>query len=107
MTLIKVFPGPCGFEATITATVDGEYRVRMSVDSKCPAVKAMAKELEVLTLNDIIGKEGFGRSRPFTAAAETLAHAACPVLTGFLKAAEVEMGLAVPRNVTMEFITEE
>ncbi len=107
MKLIKVFPGPCGFEATITAMADGEYRVRMSVESKCPGVKAMARELEVLTLHDIVGKEGFGRSRPFEAAADTLTHAACPVLTGFLKAAEVEMGLAVPRNVTMEFITEE
>jgi len=32
-----------------------------------------------------------------------LAHNSCPVYSGILKALEVEMGLALPRDVTIKF----
>ena len=107
MVVVKVFPGPCAFEARIEAVSDGARRVRMTVESECPAVTSMAGELETLGLEDIVGKAGFGGVRPFQVAADTLFHATCPVLTAFLKAAEAELGLAVKRDVIIEFITEE
>lgn len=106
MKRVKVYPGPCGFESTIEAESDGNYQVRMSVESECPAVTALGKRLANLTMKDVVGKEGFGHLRPFEEAADTLFHASCPVLTAFLKAAEAEMGLAVAQDVTIEFIEE-
>ncbi|MCB2188562.1 MAG: hypothetical protein KQJ78_19245 [Deltaproteobacteria bacterium] len=102
MTKVKVFPGPCGFEAEITAEKDGKHQVRMTVESKCPAVKALGEKLPLLTMRDIVGKGGFGAVRPFEVATGTLFHATCPVLCGYLKAAEAEMGLAVHRDVVLE-----
>lgn len=107
MTKVTVFPGPCGFEAVIEARTNGNYEAKMSIQSKCPAVRRMAEQLETLTLTDIVGQGGFGGVRPFQVASNTLSHATCPVLTGFLKAAEAELGLAVPRTVTIDFNSEE
>ena len=93
--------------AVIEVHADGKRQAALKVESDCPAVTALAEELETLTLTDIVGKEGFGGVRPFKIAADTLYHATCPVLTGILKAAEAELGLAVPRDVVIRFVPED
>lgn len=107
MTVVKVSPGPCGFEARIRVERQSKYVARLFVESDCKAVAALGRELEKVDVRDIVGKGGFGRSRPFKCASRTLFHAACPLLAAMLKAAEVELGLAVPRDVTIKFTPEE
>ena len=40
----------------------------------------------------------------YRSAAKHIKHAACPVMSGILKAIEVEAGLALPCDVRIEFI---
>ena len=103
MTIVHVNPGPCGLQARIEVTTTARYQTAVKIESDCQAVMALAQELTELGMNDVLGREGFGKSRPFVLAAKTLKHATCPVLSGVLKAAEAEMGLALPRDVTIIF----
>ena len=107
MTVVRVEPGPCGFTAQIKAKSEDRYTASLTIESECPAVIALNQELATLDMEDIIGRKGFGGSRPFEIAANHLPHSSCPVLSAVLKAAEVELGLALSRTVTIEFIKED
>jgi len=58
------------------------------------------------SIKDIMSAKIAG-NRIFQAAWETLPHSGCPLVSAIIKAAEVELGLNVPRTVTIEFDTDE
>lgn len=106
MTSVRVNGGACGFVTRIRACKEERRGVSITLVSDCEAVLALNEELNSIgpfTLRDIVSK-GIGANRIFEAAARCLSHAACPVVVGVLKAAEVEMGLNVPSDVHVEFL---
>lgn len=104
MTVVEVEAGACGMKSVIRTSADGS-EVTVSVESDCPAVSELASQLTGLTMHQVLA--GFGKGPVFELAGEHLQHAACPVPAGIIKAAEVAMGLNVPRPANISFIDKE
>lgn len=102
-TEVEIEPGACGFTTRVIARRNGRGRVSLEFDSECPAVCELAEELPDLKMKDVLAP-GFGQGQAFEAGSRCLTHAACPVLAGVLKAAEVELELNLPRTAQVRFI---
>lgn len=103
MTKLEIRPGACGFSVMVTATADMDKRVNVDIETDCEQVKELAREIEFLTIQDILGFP-FGEDRVYQAAKKVIRHASCPVPCGIIKAAEAELGLAVMHDVLIHFI---
>ena len=104
MKTIKVCPGVCGLESTITAEKKGRKDVTVTVETKCPHVKKMFEALEQpLDGYSVILENRPGTGPVYAAASENLTHAACPVASATLKCIEAESGLALPRDTSFSF----
>jgi hypothetical protein len=101
MTVVEVEAGACGMKSVIQAGMEGR-EVTITIESDCPAVSELAAQLPGLTIHKVLA--GFGKGPLFELAEEHLKHAACPVPSGIIKAAEVAMGLNVPRPAKISFI---
>ena len=77
----------------------------ITVESQCETVKTLSAALPPLTPRDAFKK--ITENPIYGAASSCLQHVACPVPCGILKAFEVEAGVAVARNIHMEFVSEE
>jgi Family of unknown function (DUF6951) len=99
MASAEIDSGICGYTASVRATADGRT-VRIEIESDCPHLAAMAEEL---TSVDPFTEISFRREGPLTlrVAAKHMAHAACPVPVGVIKAIEVEAGLALPKEASI------
>ena len=108
MTRMKVSSGACGFHTIIRAIKDGRRCVKIEVTSDCESVQklgSMLEEGDVLEMRDFMPSVE-AKNRVFQMASKALPHSGCPVRVAIIKAAEVELGLAVRRNVTIEFESE-
>lgn len=103
MTKVEIDPGVCGFPLIVTVKKDGPDRVRLSVETDCEQVKELSSQLEFLTIKDIYGSL-FGEDKVHKAAKGAIRHAGCPVLSGIIKTAEAEFGLAVKKDVLIRFV---
>jgi hypothetical protein len=102
---VTVDAGSCGFRARITSTRAERREVRIEIESDCEAASELGLKLEKLGpfgMRDVMAK-GTNGNRILVTGMNTLSHAGCPILAGIIKACEVEMGLNVPRPVTIEF----
>jgi len=100
MARAEIRPGNCGFITTVEAMRDGKF-CKLSITSDCEAIRQMAQELtEVNPYQEI----SFRRNTPLTLqlGAKYCTHAASPVPVGIIKAVEVEMGMALPMDVTIK-----
>ncbi len=100
VAIVVVDAGVCGHSATIRAERTSGYNVRLTVESDCAHVRSIAPEpLEVDALREVATRTGLP---PLLERAHlTCAHAACPVPSALIKAAEVATGLALPKDVTI------
>jgi len=101
MTRVVVEAGICGFTTTIEATTTGKRRVSVEVNSDCEAVAGMNGELQDMGWMEALGQPG--RSMVWQCACAHIQHPSCPVPMGILKAIEVELDLALPRDVVIHF----
>jgi len=102
MKKVHVDPGICGFECIITAVRKDRQIVQVTIESECKQIQKLAEAVKELELRDIVGKP-FGRSLLVSVAGQCKLHAACPIPTACIKAAEAELEMALPRTVTIEF----
>lgn len=105
MTVVKVEAGACGFVTRIRAKKESKQEVNIQIESDCESVNDLGfilQETGPFSIRDIISK-GENANKVICAASEKLPHSACPVSIAILKACEVELGLAVPRPVSIEF----
>ncbi len=106
MTKVMIDPGVCGFMTSVEAQADEDLlEVTLTVKSGCASVMKMMEELgdtfEAMPL--CLSKPG--DNELFQYAKEHFpVHAACPVLSGILKCAEVECELALPRDSSITFV---
>jgi hypothetical protein len=101
VTRVVVEAGICGFTTTIVAAKTGRRRVSVEVESDCEAVAEMNGELQDLGWMEALGQPG--KSLVWECVCTHIKHPACPVPMGILKAIEVELDLALPRDVVIHF----
>ncbi|MBB6217317.1 cell wall assembly regulator SMI1 [Anaerosolibacter carboniphilus] len=105
MSTVIVHPGVCGMEAKIVVHKKDRKTSEIHIESKCNHINQMAEELKELNgMNECFSK--FSSSLVYQVTDKYCKHLACPVPSAIIKAIEVEMGLALPRNVEM-IITKE
>lgn len=101
MTKVRVNSGNCDFHVSITAEKREGEKISVSLDTKCEMVLKMLEDISLLEMRSIFTNH---LNNPvYRSAAKHLKHAACPVPCAILKAAEVELGLCLPEDVTIKF----
>ncbi len=103
MTKILVRPGACGFDAVIEATRSNNA-VKLKIESKCENIKELAKDLQEVSIEDFYGSGSIAKNKIYTVATNCIRHPACPVPCAIAKAVEAELGLALKKNVSIEFL---
>jgi hypothetical protein len=101
MTRVAVDPGICGFPTTIEVTRLSPGKVKVAISSDCEMVASLGSQLSELDSRHAL--RSHGRSAVYECAFRQLRHVACPVPTAVLKAIEVELGAALPRDVSIRF----
>ena len=92
--------GICGFKTEVIVEKQGR-RCTIEIHSDCEDIKEMAGQLREVDPYQEISFRGEG-PLTFRKFSECCRHPACPVPAGIIKAVEVEAGLALPRNVSIE-----
>jgi len=105
MTRVEVFAGVCGHSAIVEVSKVDEGHVQVVIHSACEQITDMNPDLTRLQWKGK-GHEVFKRmteSVVYQSAAKHIRHTACPIPAAILKAIEVEVGIAVPKDVTITF----
>ena len=97
---MTVDPGICGFQCSITARKAGRG-AELEIRSDCAQITHLASNLKALSLKDLFVP--YGRNPLFSCAENAGCHNACPVPAAVVKAAEVALGLALPKDVSIRF----
>lgn len=101
MAIIQVDPGICGMRTTIQIESADAQTCSLTVDTPCEAIAAMAEEIRELD-----GLKAaftpFAENPVYLAAGRHYKHAACPIPSAIIKAAEIACGLALPQDVSFE-----
>jgi hypothetical protein len=85
----------------IEARKQGRDSVSITIESECEQICQLNNILGSLALADIF--TAAVRNPVFARAQEARCHATCPVPVAILKCAEVELGMALPRDVSITF----
>ncbi len=101
MTGINVKPGICGFETAIYVSKHSRNNVKIEIKTQCEFVQEFAKQVRQISWKDALTR--IDQSIIYKEAAKTIKHTACPIPMVVLKAIEVEIGVALPENITIEF----
>jgi hypothetical protein len=99
---VIVDPGICGFACTIRACKEGKL-VKFDIQSECDQIKKLAGTLGPITLKDLFVP--LTKCPLFRCAEASRCHLACPVPSALVKSAEVALGLALPKEVSIRFLT--
>lgn len=103
MTKATVDAGICGFTTLIEVVTLSSQRVRVSVTSDCEMVSKMGEKLRDIDWRDAL--EQRENCLLYKSLQQHIKHVACPVPIAGLKAIEVEVGAALPRDVVIRFET--
>ena len=100
-------PGICKQVCDVTAELVDDDEVKLDVHTTCKAITGMMENLgdTFETFEVCLQKPGVG---PFFEYAQEHfpVHVSCPVINGIIKAMEVEGGLALPHDASIEFVQE-
>ena len=99
---VMVDPGICGFICSILAWKDGK-EVKFDIQSECGQIRKLAGTLGPITVRDLFVP--LTQCPVFRCAEASKCHLACPVPSSLIKAAEVVLGLALPKDATIRFLT--
>ena len=100
MTCAEVNPGICGLKVTIVAIADGQRKVKVEIESECTYIQELAEKIGEI---DPYGEwDSFFNSSVYKAANVCFSHTDCVVPAAILKAVNVEAGLALPADVTIQ-----
>jgi hypothetical protein len=101
MTRVVVEAGICGFTSTIEVSKLSAKRVRVDITSDCEMVSKLGEQLHDMELRNALKLP----ENPLLCkgAHRYIRHAACPVPIAIIKAIEVEVGLALAKDVVIHF----
>lgn len=103
MITAQVEPGICGFSALIRVNRVERKQLKIDIESDCEHIKALADQLQTLLGMREILKTPINKNPIYEAAGRCHLHASCAVPCGVLKAAEIELGLALKKAVKIDF----
>lgn len=99
---VSLDPGICGFPCRVTARKEQKRRVAVEIlESECRKIQKMSVSLTGLTLKELFLP--LTRNPVYLAAERAGCHLSCGVPLAVVKAAEVALGLALPKDVTIRF----
>lgn len=106
MTKVKIHPGICGFITRVEAGSEDGMEVKLKVASGCESVRKMFEELGDTFDSYELCLVKPGNGPLFEYASENFpVHCGCPILSGIIKAVEVECKLALPKDASITFVT--
>jgi len=101
-TCVTVKAGVCGFAWRIKTWKIGSSTVGLEIsESECQQIRQFSERLNKLTLQEIFAP--LTRNPVYLAAEQAGCHPSCPAPAAVLKAAEVALQVALPRNVSIQF----
>ncbi len=108
MVNVEIDSGICGFTTMVHAEDKTGYKASFRVTSECPNWKKVddilgGKELNMMTELFKDKKTGILNSQVLNVSLKTIPHVSCPVISGILKALEVSVGLALPKDAFIRF----
>jgi len=98
--MVKVEPGVCGFTCSITAKRQGR-EVTLDITSECGQIQQLGSSLGQLSIKDLFMPHT--KNPVFLCAENARCHLACPIPMSVIKAAEVALGLALPKDASLTF----
>lgn len=98
VAFVTVEAGICGFACTIRARKSGRRTVTVEIaDSDCQQIKRLGTSLTEMTLKDLFLP--LSRNPAAIAAEKAGCHPSCAIPSAVLKAVEVAMDMALPKDV--------
>jgi hypothetical protein len=98
-----VEPGICGFSCTIRAQKSDNRTVAVQIgNSECKQIKRLSSHLTEISLGELFLPPT--RNPVYIAAEKAGCHSSCAIPLAVLKAVEVALGVALPRQVRIQFI---
>jgi len=109
MINVNIDAGICGFSTRVLAEKTSGYKATFSLDSQCPnwqKVNELFAGSEVDMMTELFKDKDTGtvNSRIISTALNRIPHVSCPVISGILKALEVSVGLALPKDASIRFV---
>lgn len=103
MAKAEVHAGVCGYSADIEVRQVSKDTVQVKIHSACEMLTAMNDDLATVKWR---GKghrvfRSIPESAIYRAAGCHIRHSGCPIPAAIIKAIEVEVGVALPRDVTI------
>lgn len=102
MRKVQICAGVCGETVEATAEKVDNRRVKLKIGKCCQFIERMKPELEKEPLDAYQLMNTISSSRIYQSASKCLPHVTCPAPSGLHKLIEVEMGLAVPVDVSIK-----
>ncbi len=101
-TCASVNAGVCGFTCRIQARKIDKSAVGLEIkESECQQIQQFSELVGKLSLREVFTP--VTRNPVYLAAQKSGCHASCPIPMAVLKAAEVAMEMALPRDVSLRF----
>jgi hypothetical protein len=98
---VSVQPGACGFPCTIRAKRTDRRMVAVTISgSQCRQIQKLSGCVKALSMRELFAP--LTRNLVYASAEQCGCHASCVVPSAILKAVEVAMGMAVPRDVQFQ-----
>jgi len=102
VTKVRISAGACGYTAVIKVQALDKKRIHINIITACGALQSLNEELGVIDWTKGVF-DRFCDSIIYRTAHEKLKHTDCPIPMAIIKAIQVEIKGAVPKNVTMTF----
>lgn len=102
MVYVRIESGICGLHTEVRASRTQRKGVSIALQSDCKKVTTLGDGLQKLDLMDVL-KNPINKNPVYENAGRCKLHSSCPVPCGVIKAAEVELGLALMKDVRIVF----
>lgn len=103
---VRADPGICGFRTEIGVKRVSKDRVEISINgSGCRHIQSMAEALNGLTLRELFSP--ITKNPVYLAAQKARCHPSCIVPVAIIKASEIALEVALPKDVLLEVLAHE
>jgi hypothetical protein len=102
---VNAEPGICGFPCTIKAQKSGNRTVTIEINgSECKQIQRLSTCLTEMSLKELFMP--LTRNPVYIAAEKSGCHPSCAIPAAVIKAVEVALGMALPKEVRIKFTNE-
>ncbi len=101
VTRVATEPGICGFSCIIEARRSSGLVSIKIMGSECKQIQRLSKSITEISLEELF--RPLTRNPVYLLAQQAGCHPSCPVPVAVLKAVEVAMEMALPRDVLIKF----